>query len=497
MSHPTEASERRSHVTSKLVPGLDLRPFIGGAFAEPKSAATLTVTDPMTERTLATLPAACEADVHDAVTAARTAFDEGLWPRMAPDDRSAVLHRLADLIERDLPDLALLEATDAGKRFAGVRGWDIPHAATMYRYYADWAGRLYGQTLPGAGAVRISTQREPIGVCAAVIPWNFPFACMSWKIAPALAAGCTVVVKAPERAPLSAQALAALFAEAGFPPGVVNVVTGTGEVTGRALTSDPRIDRITFTGSTETARAITRDSSWRMPRLTTELGGKGANVVFADADLEAAVSNAADAVFDLSGQNCCAAGRTYVQRDAYDEFVARLVTLARERRLGDPLDDSSQQGPLIDRDHLRSVHAKVTAAVEAGATCLTGGSPAELGGLFYAPTLLSEAPANLPISRDEVFGPVGCVYPFDSVEEAVALANDSDYGLSASVWTRDTATAETFAERVRVGTCWVNCFGYFLPHVPWGGVKLSGNGKDLGLEGIEEFLTTKVVYRAP
>ncbi|WP_411080421.1 aldehyde dehydrogenase family protein [Streptomyces sp. cmx-18-6] len=497
MSCPPDASGRRDYLAAHVLPALDVRPFIGGAFVEPRTDATFAVGDPTTEQALVTMPAAGKADVEAAVEAARSAFDEGPWPRMSPSERGAVLNRLAGIIDRDLEDLALLESADAGKRFQGVRAWDIPHAATVYRYYAEWAGRIYGDTLPPAGPVRVSTQREPVGVCAAIIPWNFPFACISWKMAPALAAGCTVVIKAAERAPLSAQALASRFAEAGFPPGVVNVVTGAGDVAGAALASDARIDKITFTGSAETARSITRGSSWRMPRLTTELGGKGANVVFADADLDAALDATTDAVFDLSGQNCCAAGRTYVQREVYEEFVGRLVKQARSRRLGDPLDDSTQQGPLIDRDHLRTVSGMVTQALDDGARLLTGGSPAELGGLFYEPTLLGDVSAGDRISREEVFGPVGCVYPFTDLDEVVALANDSDYGLSASVWTSRPGTADSFAERVRVGTCWVNCFGYFLPYVPWGGVKLSGNGHDLGREGIEAFLSTKVVYRAP
>jgi acyl-CoA reductase-like NAD-dependent aldehyde dehydrogenase len=491
---PTDAAGRRALTMDRVVPLVDVRPFIGGEFTEPESDAVLVVADPGTEQQIAELPAVLPGDVDRAVAAARSAFDSGPWPRMAPAERRACLIRLAELIERDHGELALLESLDTGKLFKGVLGWDISNAAQTYRHYADLATHSSGETLH-AGDVHVSTRREPIGVCAAIVAWNFPFACVSWKLAPALAAGCTVVVKAAERAPLSTHALAARLAEADFPPGVVNIVTGTGTVAGHALVSDPRIDKISFTGSIETARAITRGSAWRMPAIITELGGKGANAVFADADLEQALAAAVDGAFGLAGQNCCAASRLLVHQDIYDEFIGRLSRLALSRRLGDQFDDTTEQGPQIDRAHVKKIDSIVRSALADGAHAETG-AMAAASGLHYKPTVLTNVGRGAAISHTEVFGPVVCAYPFRDVDEAIEIANDSSYGLSASVWTKDAATADKFAALVRVGTSSVNCFGNFLPQIPWGGVKLSGNGRELGDAGISEYLVTKAIYRA-
>jgi aldehyde dehydrogenase (NAD+) len=302
-----------------------------------------------------------------------------------------------------------------------------------------------------------------------------------------------VVVKAAERAPLSTHALATRIAEAGFPPGVINIVTGTGTVAGRALVSDPRIDKISFTGSIETARAITRKSAWRIPAITTELGGKGANAVFPDADLEQALAAAVDGAFGLAGQNCCAASRLLVHQDIYGEFIGQVTRLARSRRLGDQFDDTTEQGPQIDRAHVQKIDSIVRSALADGAHAETGAT-ATASGSHYKPTVLTNVSRQAAISHTEVFGPVVCAYPFRDLDEAIEIANDSSYGLSASVWTKDAATADQFAALVRVGTSWVNCFGNFLPHIPWGGVKLSGNGRELGDAGISEYLVTKAVY---
>jgi len=328
-----------------VIPRLEIQQFIDEEFIEPAGSETIHILDPMTKTPLVETVAASKPDVDKAVSAARNAFDTGPWPRLHVWERAAALLRLSDAIERNAEDLTLLEAIDTGKPIAGVRSWDIPHAAEVYRYYAGWADKITGEVLPSSGNVSIVTRREPVGICAAIIPWNFPFACVAWKIAPALAVGCTVVVKPSERAPLSAQFLAKLIQDAEFPPGVVNVVLGKGPIAGAALVTDPRIDKITFTGDIHTAQSIVRTSASHLPRLTLELGGKNPNVVLDDADLDAAVAGTVDAMFSVQGQNCCAGSRTFVHQPVFDEFMAKLVLAAEQRRLGDPLNDHTEQGP--------------------------------------------------------------------------------------------------------------------------------------------------------
>ncbi|GAA4996700.1 aldehyde dehydrogenase family protein [Yinghuangia aomiensis] len=488
------ASLLRSHVVSTIIPGLDLRPYIGDGFADPVGQQTIAVSDPMTRRTLTNMPEAGPEDVEAAVAAARAAFDTGPWPRMPARERAAALERLADGVERAAGTLALLEATDTGKVLAGVRAWDIPQAAAALRFYARQVLEADEIRVSATGDRSVRLTHVPVGVCAAVIPWNFPFACTAWKIAPILAAGCTVVVKSAERAPLSVQALAGLVVEAGFPPGVVNIVAGRGETTGWYLTADPRIDAVTFTGSTATARAVVGASLRRLPRTVLELGGKGSTLVFADCDVDDAVAGTLEAAFDCAGQSCCAGSRIFVHEALYGEFLERLVCGARTRRLGDPLDAATQQGPQIDDAHLGRIDAYVREAVAGGARCATGGGRPTPDALFYAPTFVTGASRDARISREEIFGPVACVYPFADLGEALHAANDTDFGLSASVWTSNPETARKAATGLQVGTCWINGFGSFDPNVPWGGTKLSGRGRELGAVGLHEFLDTKAVW---
>jgi aldehyde dehydrogenase (NAD+) len=497
ISELADVASKRAYVRDRLIPALDLRPFIDGQFLDTVSEATLDVVDPMTQETLATMPCAGEEDVAAAVTAARLAFDEGPWPQMHGRERARRLLALADLIEQARDDLALLESTDAGKRLSGVSGWDIPNAAEVYRYYAGWADKISGETLPSLPDVEMSVHLEPVGVCAAIVPWNFPFPCIAWKIAPALAAGCTVVVKSAERAPLSAQYLGRLVAEAGIPDGVVNVVMGRGEEAGRALVADPRVDKVTFTGEAATAQEIVRSSLGHMPRVTFELGDKTPNVILADAKLEDAIPAAASGAFGVSGQNCCAGSRLVVDRRVYQEVVEGVAAIAGERKLGDPLDESTDQGPQIDLAHVSRIDGYVTAATAAGANCIVGGEPTGDGGQFYRPTLLADVTSEMAISREEVFGPVGAVIPFDGLDQAIEVANDRDFGLAAAVWTQDERSAAQFARRVRSGTCWINCYEYFDSVAPWGGRKLSGHGRELGARGLGEFLESKTIVRVP
>jgi aldehyde dehydrogenase (NAD+) len=491
-----DAVSRRSYVINKIIPSLDKRPFINGEFVDSIGIGKIKVFDPMTEKVLTEMPLALLHDIESAVSAARAAFDFGPWPRLHPRERAAILLKLAALIERDTEDLALLESTDTGKRIAGIRSWDIPNAAEVYRYYAGWADKISGDVLADIGSVSVYTRREPVGVCAAIIPWNFPFPCIAWKIAPALATGCTVVVKPPERAPLSAQALANLVQEAGFPPGVVNIVMGQGEVAGAALIADPRVDKITFTGDTITAQSIVRSSAAHLPRLTMELGGKSPNVILPDADLDAAVTGAIDAMFSVQGQNCCAGSRTFIHEQIFDEFTEKISAALANRRLGDPLNDDTEQGPQIDHSHFKRIDSYVKEAVSDGAICVTGGRQASIGGLFYEPTILSNAQHDMRVVREEIFGPVGCIFPFSNFDQAIEMANDTKFGLAAAIWTKTDSLAERFIRECRVGTCWVNCYGYFDTVAPWGGMKLSGRGRELGRDGVDAFLETKTVFRS-
>ncbi len=495
MNIPTSPDMRRRIVREEILPDLDFRPFIGGEFVNPLSNKVLSVIDPMTQQQLAEIPSACSADVDAAVSAARTAFDEGVWSDIHPRERAKFLYRLADLIERDLMKLALLEAADAGKRYRGVLGWDIPNAAEVYRYYAGWADKLSGMILPSLPGVEMLARREPIGVCAAIVPWNFPFPCIAWKIGPALAAGCTVVVKSAERAPLSAQYLATLVQEAGFPRGVVNIICGIGEETGRSLVSDTRVDKITLTGEAATAQDILLTSLSHLPRVTFELGDKTPNVICEDADIDVAARAAVNAIFNVSGQNCCAGSRTLVHQAVFEEVLDRMTAQAATRRLGDQFLDETEQGPQIDREHVARIDQFVKDAVSSGGQVVIGGSPCGDDGQFYAPTLLTSLANTTPINRQEVFGPVGTIIPFSNIDEAIYIANDRDFGLAAAVWTRCERTSDYFSRKVRAGTCWVNCYEYFDTVAPWGGRKLSGTGRELGFEGIEQFLETKTIVR--
>jgi aldehyde dehydrogenase (NAD+) len=482
-------------VHEEILPDLDLRPFIEGEFVDPLGNKALRVIDPMTQQLLAEIPSASPADVDTAVSAARTAFDDGTWPDMHPRERAKFLYRLADLIKRDLTSLALLEAADTGKRYRGVLGWDIPNAAEVYRYYAGWADKLPGMLLPSRPGVEMLTRREPIGVCAAIIPWNFPFSCIAWKIGPALAAGCTVVVKSAERAPLSAQYLAKLVQEARFPRGVVNIICGIGVETGRALVSDTRVDKITLTGAAATAQDILLRSLAHLPRVTFELGDKTPNVICEDADIDTAARSAVNATFNVSGQNCCAGSRTLVHQAVFEQVLDRMVAQASARRLGDQFLDETEQGPQIDREHVARIDQFVKGAISAGGKLVVGGSPYGNNRQFYAPTLLTGLTNTIPINRQEVFGPVGTIIPFSDIDEAIHIANDRDFGLAAAIWTRSERTSDHFLRKVRAGTCWVNCYEYFDTVAPWGGRKLSGIGRELGFEGIEQFLETKTIVR--
>ncbi len=465
--------------------------LIDGVEVESADGARFDSIDPWTQeawRSVA-LGGAAEADL--AVGAARRAFDEGPWPRMGYAERGAILHRLADLVTAHAEELGLADSHDMGKPIADALTKDVPRTAQNFRFFADHARLSTGETYPMDTGHHAYTRFEPAGVVVAIAPWNFPLMLESWKVAPALAWGNTVVLKPAEDTPTSALLMARLALEAGIPPGVFNVVQGYGpDSAGAALTADPRVDRVTFTGESGTGRAITAAAARHLAPVSLELGGKGANVVFADADLDGAVDWSVKAIFTNAGQVCLAGSRLYVQRPVYEEFLARFTAAAEALVVGDPRDKATQIGPLSSETHYRKVRGYVE---NAGGKILTGG----LGdGWVIRPTVVVDAPEDAAICREEVFGPVVTVAPFETEAEAVGLANDSPYGLNAMLFTSDLSRAHRVAAALRAGTVWVNCFFIRDLRAPFGGVGDSGWGREGGTFSREFFTEPKAVIMA-
>jgi aldehyde dehydrogenase (NAD+) len=472
--------------------------LIDGKFVPAVNGRTFDSVNPATGRAFAQVADGGVEDVELAVTAARRAF-EGPWSRFKPFERQAILLRLADLVEAHFEQLALLDTLDMGGPITATRARK-QRAIALLRYYAGFATAIHGDTITNsqAGDVLSYTLKEPVGVVAAINPWNGPFGMAVWKIAPALAAGCAVVLKPAEQAPLSPLRLGELCLEAGVPPGVINIVQGPGSIVGAALAAHPGIDKIAFTGSTATGQAIMRAAASNMKRVSLELGGKSPNIVFNDADLDIAVPGAAMAVFANSGQMCSAGTRLFVQRRIYPEFVERLAAFAKQLRVGDPLDAITQLGPLVSQVQLERVMGYLESGKSQGARAASGGgrmtgSGCEQG-YFVEPTIFADVTDDMKIAREEIFGPVICVLPFDTLEEAVARGNDTNYGLGGGVWTQDINNAHRVAKGLRTGSVWVNCYQLMDPAVPFGGYKTSGIGRESGREHIEEFLETKAVW---
>lgn len=472
------------------------RMLIGGDFVSTGSAGTIATEDPGLGTVLAEVPAAGAAEVDAAADAARRAL-EGEWGAMVPAARAACMFKLADLIYANLQQLAELEGLDTGKPAHIAAALDIPFAAEVLKYNAGWATKLAGRTFDlslNPEKFHTYTRSEPVGVVAGIYAWNFPFAQAAFKLAPALAAGCTVILKPAEQTPLTSLRLAELAVEAGFPAGTVNVLTGLGRTTGAALSAHRGIDKISFTGSTEVGRAITEASARsNFKRLTLEMGGKSPTVIFADADLSRAIPTAAAAIFGNSGQVCNAGSRLLVEAPVYDRVVEGIAQIGREMQLGCALDTRSQLGPLMSQRQLDRVTGMVEAARKDGVEIVSGGDRAGDTGYFYNPTVLSHVDPDLAISRGEIFGPVLCASSFTAEEEALSRANDTEYGLAASIWTRDSARAHRFAHGVKAGAVWVNAFGVFDPNLPFGGYKESGWGREFGIEGVEAFRETKAI----
>ena len=451
-------------------------------------AGTLQVVEPATEDVLDEIPRAGAEDVDAAVARARAAFPA--WRAVAPPDRARLLHRLASAIEEHHDELSVLEARNAGKPIGDARG-EIGMVADTFRYYAAAPERLLGDTIPVAGGLGF-TVREPLGVVGLITPWNFPLAIASWKLAPALAAGNTVVLKPAELTPLTALRFESIAREAGIPEGVVNVVAGPGSVCGQRLVEHPDVAKIAFTGSTEVGRSIAAAAAQTIKRVTLELGGKSANVIFADADLEAAAAAAPSAVFGNAGQDCCARSRILVERSALDRFMEALEDAVEAVRVGDPLDERTAMGPLISAER----RAEVASFVSGDAPVAIRGSAPDGPGFWFAPTVLCPMDNDARAAREEIFGPVACVIPFRDEEEAVALANDTIYGLSGSIWTRDGAKALRMARAIESGVLSINSNTSVRVSTPFGGFKQSGYGRELGAHAVEHYSEVKTVYYA-
>jgi betaine-aldehyde dehydrogenase len=472
--------------------------FIDGQWVDAESGKTFQTPNPATGETLAEVAEGDKADIDKAVQAARKAFD-GKWSKISPRERGRLIYKLSQLIEQHSQELAELETADNGKPIRESLYVDLPQVVENFEYFAGFATKIEGETIPVSGQMLNYTLREPLGVCGQIIPWNFPLLMAAWKLAPALAAGNTIVLKPAEQTPVTALELGKLVQEAGFPDGVINIVPGYGETAGAALASHPGIDKIAFTGSTEVGKLIARAAADNLTKVSLELGGKAPNVVFADADLEQAVNGAMMAIFFNQGQVCCAGSRLFLEESIKDEFLARFKEKAGKVKVGDPTDKATLMGPQVSQEQLDRIKGYVAIAREEGATVFAGGEPPQLEeafqkGYFFQPTIFCDVNNRMRVAQEEIFGPVSSVITFTDETDLLKQANDTIYGLSAGIWTRDIVRAHRFAREVKAGVVWINTFNMFNAAVPFGGFKQSGHGREMGKHALELYTHIKSVW---
>jgi aldehyde dehydrogenase (NAD+) len=472
----------------------ELKLLIDNRWQPSQSGRTFATINPSTGEEICQVAEADAADVDAAVRAARAAFESGPWRKMNASARGRLLHRLADLIEANSDQLARLESLDNGKPVSVAKSVDVAKTVACYRYFAGWADKVHGKTIPIDGEFLCYTRHEPMGVVGQIIPWNFPLLMMAWKLAPALATGNTVLLKPAEQTPLSALRIGELILEAGFPEGVVNVLPGFGPTAGAAIARHMDVDKVAFTGSTEVGHLVMEAAAKsNLKPVTLELGGKSPNIIFADVDLDEAVEGAHMGLFSNQGQSCCAGSRVFVDQAVYDRFVEKSIARAEKRVVGDPFDPATELGPLVDQAQFDKVMSYIGSGRSEGATLACGGDRMGNRGYFIRPTVFSDVQDEMQIAREEIFGPVMSVIPFNDLDEVIARANRTKYGLAAAVWTRDIKKALAVANGVRAGTIWVNCYSVLDTRAPFGGFKQSGVGRELGEYGLQQYTQVKTV----
>lgn len=467
--------------------------FINGEFVEADSGKTFEVYNPADGKVIANVSEAQPEDVHLAVSAAKKAFEDGPWATMDAAKRGELMLRLADLIEENKQELAEIDSLDNGKPINDVLTNDVPNAVGQFRYFAGWTTKNVGETIPVSGQFLNYTKHEPVGVAGQIIPWNFPFMMVAWKVAPALATGCTVVLKPAEQTPLSALYFAELVKEAGFPEGVVNIVNGFGDVTGDAIVKHPDVNKIAFTGSTAVGKSIMKEAANTLKRVTLELGGKSPNIVLPDADLEKAIPGVFNGIMANQGEVCNAGSRAYIHEDIYDEVIEGLVEYSKQVKQGIGMDPETEMGPLVSKAQQDRVVGYIEKGIEEGATKLTGGGHSEEG-YFVEPTVFVDVEDDMTIAREEIFGPVVAAMPFSDLDEVIERANDSPYGLAAGVWTENIKTAHYIADQLKAGSVWINTYHMTDPASPFGGFKQSGIGREMGSYALQNYTEIKSVW---